>query len=118
MQDFTFERFREQYETHRQELFESIQEALQHWDQVLEENRKLQERNQRLQQEHAVYERQIDLLIQERDELKDKIVEMTLSMPRTLAREDTPASTQGNKRSTKLPDPSILTNGKDPKFED
>ncbi len=118
MQDFTFERFREQYETHRQELFESIQEALQHWDQVLEENRKLQERNQRLQQEHEVYERQVDLLIQERDELKDKIVEMTLSMPRTLAREDTPASTQGNKRSTKLPDPPILTDGKDPKFED
>jgi hypothetical protein len=60
----------------------------------------------------------VDLLIQERDKLKDKIVEMTLSMPHTLTREDMPALAQENKRFTKLPNPPILTDRKDPKFED
>jgi hypothetical protein len=65
-----------------------------------------------------VYEQQVDLLIQEWDKLKDKIVEMTLSTPHTFAREDTPTSVQGTKRLTKLSNPPILTDGKDPKFED
>ncbi len=59
----------------------------------------------------------MDLLIQEQDKLKDKIIKMTLSILHTLIREDILALAQGNKWSTKLSNPPILTNGKDPKFK-
>ena len=54
-------------------------------------------------------------MLLERDELKDKVVQMVLN-----DRVGTPAASEiiRPSKSTKLPDPPILTDGKDPKFED
>ncbi len=65
-----------------------------------------------------MYKWQVDLLIWERDKLKNKIVKMTLSMLHTFAREVTPTSIQGTKQLTKLSNLPILMDRKDLKFED
>jgi Zinc knuckle len=60
---------------------------------------------------------QIDVLIAERDDYKDGFARMSLrGLDDTRGASTTPVPE--TKRTTKLPDPPILTDGKDPRFED
>ena len=98
--DFDLTYFRTAYKRDSKRLYHQILETIIHRD--------------RLQEEMEMKERQVELLIQERDELKDKLVQMVLD-----DRGRTPATGQNQPiKSTKLPNPPVLTDGEDPKFED
>jgi hypothetical protein len=104
--EFDFAYFQQAYRENPQRLFGDILKAIENRDTY-------QQRVIELEGQNRSMDRQIDALIDERNELKDKLVQMLLE-----GRSGTPASSQPVVRSTKLPDPPILTDGKDPKFED
>lgn len=72
-------------------------------------------RTENLRQQLLAREDQITKLITERDEYRDTVAEMTVRAHRECR--TTPVPDQP-RRTVKLPDPPILTDGKEPKFDD
>jgi hypothetical protein len=76
----------------------------------------LEDENQRLKDEVGHREEQADDLIDERDRLQRTVVHLAAAQVGiTPSRE---ASTTPTEKSVKLPNPPVLTDGKDPEFED
>ena len=73
----------------------------------------LEHENQRLKDEVSQLEEQADDLIDERNRLQRTVVHLAAS--HTVSRE---ASATPTEKSVKIPNPPVLTNGKDPEFED
>lgn len=116
--EFTYETFKEKFEENPRKLFENIDRDLARLQNSLTDvERQLLRKEEDIEAaKHQLAEKevQIDLLINERDEFQHAVARMAV---RQL--DDTPASpTGGTQRSVKLPDPPILTDGKEPKFED
>lgn len=85
-----------------------------HQDEMKHQLELAQHRETNLQQQFEACGQQIDELIAERDRYKEAYVELSLECRENRG---TPAPEQPH-RSVKLPDPPILTDGKDPKFDD
>jgi hypothetical protein len=94
--DFEYSYFQTQYEQNPQRLFDRVLEALSQRD--------------RYHEQLEAQDEQVNGLIQERDEIRDKLLQLILTN-----RESAPASSH---KSTKLPDPLPLTDGTEPTFED
>jgi hypothetical protein len=101
---FDFDTFQKYYQEDPEQLFSNLNATL------LDNERQIA----RLSEEVSNKEAQIDDLIAERDEYKDGLARIAL--------ERTPMSgtpvPEAPKKSTKLPDPPVLTDGKNPEFED
>lgn len=102
----SFEHFQNAYKLNPELLWGVILETVQLQDQ------EARAENERLTRENAEKEQQILDLIEEQHQLRDAIVNNALR-----ARTTTPGVEREN-RTTKLPDPPTLTDGKEPKFED
>jgi len=73
----------------------------------------LEHKNQRLKDEVSQLEEQADDLIDERDRLQRTVIHLAASHT-----EPRQASATPTEKSVKIPNPPVLTNGKDPEFED
>ncbi len=116
---FTFEAFKQRYEANPQDLFASIDRAIEAYDDSLisknEQIQNLTTEQDELNQKITSKDEQIDLLIAERDDYKNAFARQALQRQNEPLRSPTPEPTP---KSVKLPDPLLLTDGKEPKFED
>ena len=80
------------------------------------QNSDLEEENRKLKDDVSRRDEQADDLIEERDRLQRTVVHLAASqVGSTVSREVSATPTE---KSVKIPNPPVLTNGKDPEFED
>lgn len=106
----THEEFLVQCRDHLDKLFDYIAEAL---NGMIDLENEYREQMAATEFERKDRENQIDELITERDEYKTAYAEAQLH-----SRNSTIETTKPSGKSEKVPDPPVLTDGKEPKFED
>ena len=106
---FTRDELRKRYKDDPKELFLSI-------DMTLEELEQHKEELRRQTEEIHQINTQIEELETERDEYKEAFTKVSLGQHQSATRHTTPDAQ--SRKTTKLPDPDRLTDGKEPKFED
>jgi chromosome segregation ATPase len=79
------------------------------------QNSDLEDENRRLKDQVSQRDEQADELIDERDHLQRTVINLATQVGSTPPRE---ASAALPEKSVKLPNPPVLTDGKDPEFED
>jgi hypothetical protein len=79
------------------------------------QNSDLEDENRRLKDQVSQRDEQADDLIDERDRLQRTVINLATQVGSTPSRE---ASAALPEKSVKLPNPPVLTDGKDPEFED
>lgn len=111
----THEEFLAQCRDHPDELFDYVADTFHRFIDLENEYREQmnEELVQNLRNELQYKENQIDELMAERDEYKTAYAEAQLR-----SRGSTVESTKQSSKSEKVPDPPLLTDGKEPKFED
>lgn len=111
--DFTMESMLARCREDPQGLFDSIDYTIKQRDQYSEENQRLLVQNERLRAQKEGLQEQVRELAEERDEHVNALARYAVT-----GREGTPAPERAPARSVKLPDPPLLTDGKEPNFED
>ena len=103
--NFTIEEFKRRYENDPNELFASLDLALEDQEQIIND----------LKQKIVTKDSQIDKLITKRDEYQEAFTRLSLQQQLRSAGSPTP---EAARKTVKLLDPPVLTDGKDPEFED
>jgi chromosome segregation ATPase len=101
------------------EAYESFESANKTIKALKDQVNRLADENQTLRNEINRREEQADDLIEERNSMQRTIVHLAAIQANTPSRGVSAAPTESvTAKSVKLPDPPILTDGKDPEFED
>ena len=105
-EQFDYEYFQQEYDRNPEDLFQRILRTISERDQLQEQTETLQRRAEAMEEQNSE-------LRQELDEVKETLIQV---MKNNRGRQDRAGASAD--KSTKLPDPDALDDGKEPRFED